>query len=115
MKIVMLALCFLMISSSVYSQTWTPIEPPVFDKKFWTVTGILISSDIIIAETAVHKDINNRLDKRVKIYTAYGILNLLTLTVSANLKSDTKKWWWIPAVATSAVNCGFAVKYSKSF
>ncbi len=116
MRIIILVLCLCLISNSAYSQTETPTEPPpVFDKKFWTVVGTLISSSIILTEMSVRRNQNDRADNRLKIYTAHGISDLLIIVATANLKSDNKKWWWVPAIATSSVNGGFAVSYSKSF
>lgn len=115
MRTAVLVLCLLLVSKSTYSQTESTKEPPVFDKKFWTAASILIGSSIILTEASVHRNQSGRFDTRLKIYTAHGISDFLIFAVSANLKSDGKKWWWIAPIAASAVNGGFAIKYSKSF
>lgn len=108
-------LCLSLISSLAYGQRPTPKEPPVFDKKLWTVTGILVGSSIALTETSVRRSANDRSDKRVKIYIAHGISDFLIFGVTANLKSDNKKWWWVGSIATSALYGGVAIKYNKSF
>jgi hypothetical protein len=110
-----LVVCFLLVSASAYSQTQIPVEPPVFDKKLWTVTSVLIGSSILTAELTARENQNYQPERRLKIYTVAGISDFLIIAMSANLKSDGKKWWWVPAIATSVVNGGFAVKYRKSF
>ncbi len=115
MRIAVLVLCLFLVSASAHSQTSAPTEPPVFDKKLWTVTGILVGSSILMTEFAVHEDLKNQSERRLKIYTVAAISDFLVFAQSANLKSDGKKWWWVPPIAVSAVTGGFAIKYSKSF
>lgn len=116
MRTITLVLCLFLISAgSAYSQTSTQKEPPVFDKKFWTVQGALIGSSILVTECAVYGDKGNLTERRLGIYTAAGISNLLVFILSANQKSVDKKWWWVAPITISAINSGFAIQYSKSF
>ena len=115
MRTAMLVFSLCLVPVSAFSQNRTSTELPVFDKKFWTVTGTLVGSSIIMTELAVHEDKKNRPERRLKIYTAAGISDFLVFAMSANSKSDGRKWWWIPPIAVSAVKSGFAIKYSKSF
>lgn len=115
MRTAVLVLCLLLVSNSAYSQTSTQKEPSVFDKKFWVIHGTLIGSSIISAESAIYKDKQGGFNRRLKIYTAAGISDFLVFALSANQKSDGKKWWWVAPITISAINSGFAIQYNKSF
>ncbi len=116
MRIGSVVLCFFLMSSALQAQTnQAPTEPPVFDKKFWTATGIMLGSTVVMAETAVRQQQDGRMERRLKMYTAAGISDFIIFAVSANAKSDEKKWWWVLPIATAAINGTFTIKYIKKF
>lgn len=118
-KIILIFLFVLLSAVPVHCQTnsapQAPTRSPVFDKKFWVATGVLIGSNIVLTETAVYKDQSNQSSRRMEMYTAYGISNFFILAASANLKSDGKKWWWVLPIAASIVNDGIAIQYVRNF
>lgn len=118
-KVIPILLFILLSAIPVYGQInqmpQAPTESPVFDKKFWTVVGALIGSEIVLTEAAVYKDQNNQSSRRMEMYTAYGISDFFILAASANLKSDGKRWWWVLPIVASSVNGGIAVRCVRNF
>ena len=87
----------------------------VADKKFWAVAGMMTGSTFAAIETTARCEAENTcgfmgpIDSRAKLYAVGLPVNFGVMEVTYRLKRSGNRYWFVPAVAGTALNTIVAV------